>query len=132
MPGDKSNTNFRKILLNKCQREFEKEKQDDIQMEKDRSKTFETVWNMIFLQLLCWHRECHKRTFDMHNLIYTFSFQKYNFWYDLNFLVCHFQEKERKEWKEELDYREMINRRRTLGNIRFIGELFKLKVSCWS
>jgi len=37
MPGDKSNTNFR------SQREFEKEKQDDIQMEKDRSKTFETV-----------------------------------------------------------------------------------------
>ena len=40
MPG---NTNFRKILLNKCQKEFEKEKQDDIQMEEDRSKTFETV-----------------------------------------------------------------------------------------
>ncbi|XP_066928112.1 eukaryotic translation initiation factor 4 gamma 3-like isoform X2 [Clytia hemisphaerica] len=79
VPGDKSNTNFRKILLNKCQKEFEKEKQDDIQMEQDRSKTFDT-------------------------------------------------EKEMKEWKEELDYKEMINRRRTLGNIRFIGELFKLKM----
>ena len=33
-----------------------------------------------------------------------------------------------KEWKEELDYKELKNRRRTLGNIRFIGELFKLKV----
>ena len=41
MPGE--NTNFRKILLNKCQKEFEKEKLDDLQMEKDRSKTFENV-----------------------------------------------------------------------------------------
>ena len=76
MPGQ---NNFRKILLNKCQKEFEKEKQDDLQMEEDRNKTFDT-------------------------------------------------EKEKKEWLEELDYRELKNRRRTLGNIRFIGELFKLKV----
>jgi len=39
------------------------------------------------------------------------------------------QEKEGKEWKEELDYREMTIHRRTLRNIRFMGELFKLKVS---
>ena len=42
--------------------------------------------------------------------------------------VVFFKEKERKEWLIELDYRELKNRRRTLGNIRFIGELFKLKV----
>ena len=40
MPG---NTNFRKILLNRCQKEFEKEKLDDIQMEQDRNKTFINV-----------------------------------------------------------------------------------------
>ena len=44
------------------------------------------------------------------------------------FFLSLFQEKEKKEWLEELDYRELKNRRRTLGNIRFIGELFKLKV----
>ncbi|XP_066919987.1 uncharacterized protein [Clytia hemisphaerica] len=75
IPGDKSNTNFRKILLNKCQEELEK---DDIQMEQDRSKTFET-------------------------------------------------EKEMKKWKEELDNK-LKNRRRILGCVRFIGELFKLKM----
>ena len=32
------------------------------------------------------------------------------------------------EWLIELDYRESKKRQRALGNIRFIGELFKLKV----
>jgi len=70
---------FRKILLNKCQTEFEKETSDEKQLAVDRSKTFE-------------------------------------------------KEEERKSWLAELDYREMMNRRRMLGNIRFIGELYKLKM----
>ena len=49
---------------------------------------------------------------------------------ELNCLFLLFQEQEKKEWIIELDYRELKNRRRTLGNIRFIGELFKLKVCC--
>lgn len=34
---------FRKILLNKCQKEFEKENTDEKNLEEDRNKTFETV-----------------------------------------------------------------------------------------
>ena len=46
-------------------------------------------------------------------------------------IICglSFQEEELKAWREELDFREMKNRRRMLGNIRFIGELFKFRVS---
>lgn len=78
--GEKTQSNnFRKLLLNKCQKEFEKEKSDEKQMEEDRNKTFDT-------------------------------------------------ELEKKAWLEELDYKELGNRRRSLGNIRFIGELFKLKM----
>ena len=35
---------------------------------------------------------------------------------------------EKKQLKEELEYAEMTERRRIMGNIRFIGELFKLKM----
>ena len=38
------------------------------------------------------------------------------------------KEEERKLHLEELNYKEMMNRRRTMGNIRFIGELYKLKM----
>lgn len=41
---------FRKILLNKCQKEFEKENTDEKNLEEDRNKTFETV--KIYLLLL--------------------------------------------------------------------------------
>ena len=44
-------------------------------------------------------------------------------------LFLFFKDAESKLWKAELDQREIMNRRRMLGNIRFIGELFKLKVS---
>ena len=39
------------------------------------------------------------------------------------------QEEEVEQRKEELHEEERKAKRRTLGNIRFIGELFKLKVS---
>jgi len=74
-----STVTFRKILLNKCQKEFEKDSSDEKELEESRNKVFE-------------------------------------------------KEDERKAWKEELDLKEMLNRRRMLGNIRFIGELFKLKM----
>ena len=34
---------FRKILLNKCWKEFEKKNTNEINIEEDRNKTFETV-----------------------------------------------------------------------------------------
>lgn len=70
---------FRKILLNKCQTEFEKESKDEKELEEQRNRTFDT-------------------------------------------------EEERKFNLEEIAYKERANRRRTLGNIRFIGELYKLKM----
>ena len=39
------------------------------------------------------------------------------------------QEEEKQKLQEELSERETKTRRRSLGNIRFIGELFKLKVN---
>ena len=38
------------------------------------------------------------------------------------------QDEERKQRKEEFEEAEFKSRHRSLGNIRFIGELFKLKV----
>ncbi len=38
------------------------------------------------------------------------------------------QEEEKKQKQEVFDVWETLARRRSLGNIRFIGELFKLKV----
>lgn len=77
--GKQQTTTFRKILLNKCQKEFEKEKENDKAIEDDKLKEFET-------------------------------------------------KEEKAEWLKEIEYKEQQLRRRTRGNIRFIGELFKLKM----
>ena len=45
----------------------------------------------------------------------------------LTFMLI-FQEEQKKKEFEELGYEETKARRRSLGNIRFIGELFKLKM----
>ncbi|XP_070561587.1 eukaryotic translation initiation factor 4 gamma 3-like isoform X5 [Ptychodera flava] len=80
--GDgKGNVNFRKLLLNKCQKEFEKDKEDDDEMEA-KKKAMEDAETK--------------------------------------------EEKDKR--KEEYDSYETKMRRRSLGNIRFIGELFKLKM----
>ena len=42
--------------------------------------------------------------------------------------ACFSQEEEKKVKKEEMDEALAKNKRRMLGNIKFIGELFKLKV----
>ena len=48
------NTNFRRILMNKCQKEFEKERLDDIQMVQDEKETFENVyWIYSFCTSTC-------------------------------------------------------------------------------
>ncbi|XP_076833025.1 eukaryotic translation initiation factor 4 gamma 1 isoform X1 [Brachyhypopomus gauderio] len=73
--------NFRKLLLNRCQKEFEKDKDDD--------ETF----------------EAKQQELDAATV-----------------------EEERQRLKEELDEAKDKARRRSLGNIKFIGELFKLKM----
>ncbi|XP_058601901.1 eukaryotic translation initiation factor 4 gamma 1a isoform X4 [Onychostoma macrolepis] len=72
--------NFRKLLLNRCQKEFEKDKDDDEIFEQKQ-------------------KELDAAT-----------------------------EGERQRLKEELEDAKDKARRRSLGNIKFIGELFKLKM----
>ena len=44
-PGAQTVT-FRKMLLNKCQTEFEKESSHEMKLAEDRNKTFDTVSNI--------------------------------------------------------------------------------------
>lgn len=78
-PG--TTVNFRKLLLNRCQKEFEKDKDDDEIFEK-KQKELEAASN----------------------------------------------DEERQRLTEELEDAKDKARRRSLGNIKFIGELFKLKM----
>uniref|UniRef100_A0A8B9KDM9 Eukaryotic translation initiation factor 4 gamma 1 n=1 Tax=Astyanax mexicanus TaxID=7994 RepID=A0A8B9KDM9_ASTMX len=73
--------NFRKLLLNRCQKEFEKDKDDDEIFEKKQ-------------------KELDAATVG----------------------------EEKQRLKEELEEAKDKARRRSLGNIKFIGELFKLKM----
>ncbi|KAK2885631.1 hypothetical protein Q8A67_016468 [Cirrhinus molitorella] len=76
-----STVNFRKLLLNRCQKEFEKDKMDDDAFEKK-------------------HRELEAAT----------------------------SVSERERLQEELEEAKDKARRRSIGNIKFIGELFKLRM----
>ncbi|XP_073795005.1 eukaryotic translation initiation factor 4 gamma 3 isoform X9 [Danio rerio] len=76
-----STVNFRKLLLNRCQKEFEKDKMDDDAFEKK-------------------HRELEAATASS----------------------------ERERLQEELEEAKDKARRRSIGNIKFIGELFKLRM----
>uniref|UniRef100_A0A672L7J8 Eukaryotic translation initiation factor 4 gamma 3-like n=1 Tax=Sinocyclocheilus grahami TaxID=75366 RepID=A0A672L7J8_SINGR len=76
-----STVNFRKLLLNRCQKEFEKDKVDDDAFEKK-------------------HRELEAAT----------------------------SVSERERLQEELEEAKDKARRRSIGNIKFIGELFKLRM----
>ncbi|XP_068170639.1 eukaryotic translation initiation factor 4 gamma 3-like isoform X2 [Antennarius striatus] len=81
--ADKPNTtvNFRKLLLNRCQKEFEKDKVDDVVFEK-KQKELDSAASVT----------------------------------------------ERDRLQEELEDAKDKARRRSIGNIKFIGELFKLKM----
>ena len=50
-------------------------------------------------------------------------------WCWCGMILCFSQEEKRKQLTEEMEEAATKARRRSLGNIRFIGELFKLKVS---
>ncbi|XP_075953118.1 eukaryotic translation initiation factor 4 gamma 3 isoform X1 [Anarhichas minor] len=80
---DKPNTtvNFRKLLLNRCQKEFEKDKVDDVVFER-KQKELDSAASTT----------------------------------------------ERERLQAELQEAKDLARRRSIGNIRFIGELFKLKM----
>uniref|UniRef100_H3CBX3 Eukaryotic translation initiation factor 4 gamma 3 n=1 Tax=Tetraodon nigroviridis TaxID=99883 RepID=H3CBX3_TETNG len=76
-----SSVNFRKLLLNRCQKEFEKDKVDDVVFER-RQKELDSTASTT----------------------------------------------ERERLQEELEEAKDKARRRSIGNIKFIGELFKLKM----
>lgn len=80
---DKPNAtvNFRKLLLNRCQKEFEKDKVDDVVFER-KQKELDSAASAT----------------------------------------------ERERLREELEEAKDKARRRSIGNIKFIGELFKLKM----
>ncbi|XP_077693217.1 eukaryotic translation initiation factor 4 gamma 3 isoform X20 [Eretmochelys imbricata] len=78
-PG--STVNFRKLLLNRCQKEFEKDKADDDVFEKKQKE-----------------------------------------------LEASTTQEEKTRLHEELEEAKDKARRRSIGNIKFIGELFKLKM----
>ncbi|XP_051934763.1 eukaryotic translation initiation factor 4 gamma 1-like isoform X7 [Hippocampus zosterae] len=83
-PGD--TVNFRKLLLNRCQNEFEKDKYDNEIFER-KQRELEAAEGVLY---------------------------------------CKDEEKQR--LIEELEESKNKARRRSLGNIKFIGELFKLKM----
>uniref|UniRef100_A0A8C9RYQ0 Eukaryotic translation initiation factor 4 gamma 3 n=1 Tax=Scleropages formosus TaxID=113540 RepID=A0A8C9RYQ0_SCLFO len=76
-----SSVNFRKLLLNRCQKEFEKDKMDDDVFERKQKE-----------------------------------------------LESSTSSSERERLQEELEEAKDKARRRSIGNIKFIGELFKLKM----
>uniref|UniRef100_A0A3Q3RLJ0 Eukaryotic translation initiation factor 4 gamma, 3a n=1 Tax=Mastacembelus armatus TaxID=205130 RepID=A0A3Q3RLJ0_9TELE len=76
-----STVNFRKLLLNRCQKEFEKDKVDDVVFER-KQKELDSAATAT----------------------------------------------ERERLQEELEEAKDNARRRSIGNIKFIGELFKLKM----
>ncbi|XP_052465573.1 eukaryotic translation initiation factor 4 gamma 3 isoform X1 [Carassius gibelio] len=81
--ADKPNTtvNFRKLLLNRCQKEFERDKVDDVVLERKQKELDSTT-----------------------------------------------SPTEKEKLQEELEEAKDKARRRSTGNIKFIGELFKLKM----
>ncbi|XP_029908163.1 eukaryotic translation initiation factor 4 gamma 3 isoform X2 [Myripristis murdjan] len=82
MTDKPSNTvNFRKLLLNRCQKEFEKDKVDDVVFERKQKELDSAASGT-----------------------------------------------ERERLQEELEEAKDKARRRSIGNIKFIGELFKLKM----
>ncbi|MEQ2157600.1 hypothetical protein GOODEAATRI_003374, partial [Goodea atripinnis] len=81
MDKPNSTVNFRKLLLNRCQKEFEKDKADDVVFERKQKEL------------------------------------------DSAASVC-----KRERLQEELEEAKDKARRRSIGNIKFIGELFKLKM----
>ncbi|MBN3278709.1 IF4G3 factor, partial [Polyodon spathula] len=81
-----STVNFRKLLLNRCQKEFERDKVDDDVFER-KQKELEAAASVALLQ-----------------------------------------SSERERLQEELKEAKDKARRRSIGNIKFIGELFKLKM----
>lgn len=110
--------NFRKLLLNRCQKEFERDQDDDEIFEK-KQKELDAAKDVRMM----FHFACT-------NYIFTRLYvQNIFFFYSLFMSTCIYpQGDERERLKMELEESRDQARRRSLGNIKFIGELFKLKM----
>ena len=95
-------TFLKHILLTKCQQEFKKDKQED-EERKTMQKGVEAAETV--------GHETHTHTTGYCNDLISLS-----------------QEEIRKQRQQELEAAETTSRHRSLGNIRLIGELYKLKV----
>lgn len=98
--------NFRKLLLNRCQKEFERDQDDDEIFER-KQKELDAAKD-VSLMFHCLHTRTHTCA--------------------LTHACVRPQGEERDRLKVELDESKDQARRRSLGNIKFIGELFKLKM----
>ncbi|MGH0128178.1 UNVERIFIED_CONTAM: hypothetical protein FKN15_044826 [Acipenser sinensis] len=116
--------NFRKLLLNRCQKEFEKDKDDDEVFEK-KQKELDAAAVDDEKQRLREELEVAKDTARRRSL------GNIKFIGELFIsaaLSPPFQDDEKQRLREELEVAKDTARRRSLGNIKFIGELFKLKM----
>lgn len=116
---------FRKLLLNRCQKEFEKEKEDEQVMEaKHAQLEFLSVRVCsLYTAISLWcANDCRFCACHVLCVLWLLCLTE-------SFKCCCSQEEEKKIKKEEMDETQAKNKRRMLGNIKFIGELFKLKVS---
>lgn len=108
LPVTTSTVNFRKLLLNRCQKEFEKDKVDDVVFER-KQKELDSAASV---------RASRRYSHSAHRQqpgCFTFAFSLR-------------QTTERDRLQEELEEAKDKARRRSIGNIKFIGELFKLKM----
>lgn len=101
-----SSVNFRKLLLNRCQKEFEKDKVDDVVFER-RQKELDSTASV-----------CDGGTCRVGSSQGCFD----------RLMLPLLQTTERERLQEELEEAKDKARRRSIGNIKFIGELFKLKM----
>lgn len=137
---DKPNTtvNFRKLLLNRCQKEFEKDKVDDVvferrQKELDSAASVRDLWiSQVWLQIFCCIKASLVQVREWNSEIQLNSGQEV-LWITSRATICSTfpwspQATERERLQEELEDAKDKARRRSIGNIKFIGELFKLKM----
>lgn len=111
--------NFRKLLLNRCQKEFEKDQDDDEIFEK-KQKVMEAAKDV---RIFFFNGHCPYH----HILILTKRIILSQHLTQTPTCICS-QEEERERLRVELEEARDQARRRSLGNIKFIGELFKLKM----
>lgn len=105
-----STVNFRKLLLNRCQKEFEKDKVDDVVFERKQKELDSAA------SVRAPPRPPHSVKRQQPGKLSCSVFSP------------PLQTTERDRLQEELEEAKDKARRRSIGNIKFIGELFKLKM----